>query len=130
MLGQRRIGEVGYHFTDSRIVEMDLVAAPSSGETSMRTGCHSINRRCFSTVGLPYHWFRSSHLSLGSLLDPQLEQAELLGLQVLGPDLVLGGGHNGIIEMGGNGENKTILGVSRLNERPVVVTLSYVCGCL
>ena len=66
--------------------------------------------------------------SLRSLIDPKLEQTKLVRSQVLGIDLVLGRGHDGIFQMGGDLEKKTVLRIARFNERPSVVSLSNVVG--
>ena len=107
---------------------MDAVAPACRRKAPSPVDGGGVDGGILTLVGLPGHELAGPHRSLGSLVDPELEKAKFAGCQVLGPNLVLGRGHDRLVGMGGELKQKTLLGIAGFHVGSTLVPLANVVG--
>ena len=112
------------------VVEMNLISSTRCSITALGPRSNGINGRNAPLIGLPGDGSGCTHLPLGALVDPELEQAQFLGPQVFGANLVLGGRHFRLLGMGGNLKEKAFSSLSGFHVGTIVVAFPDVGGSL
>ena len=123
---EARIPQAGGEFAELEVVEVHLLPARRGGETSIRGNRGGVDGLRPLQQGPRGGRGAGDGVALRSLVDPELQQGELVRFQVLGLRLVVRRRHHRILEMGRRHKDKGIGSLARHNRRTGVATLEHV----